>query len=176
MPAAVTLKPIVCPPQRAPSARPRWHRVPPHVLGINKNRRTALQRTAASSEVLSAMQQLAESGKVNKWGSSADGTFTRRSVALPELKMVGVKAPDQIAIPSTRNDMAFLASVVGASSVLALAASTLPGAPSCAPARTTLRTPSTSSKLRSAHSRVITRAWAPDSQPAFTPADTRTCV
>jgi hypothetical protein len=41
--------------------------------------------------------------------------------------MVGVKAPDQIATPSTRNDLAFLVTVVGVSSVLAVAASFLPG-------------------------------------------------
>lgn len=44
--------------------------------------------------------------------------------------MVGVKDPGAIAIASVRNDLAFLVTVVGSSSLLAvLAAAFLPGAP-----------------------------------------------
>ena len=45
-----------------------------------------------------------------------------------ELKQAGVKDPKQIAIPSVRNDAAFLASVLGVSSVVAVLALQLPGA------------------------------------------------
>jgi hypothetical protein len=87
-----------------------------------------MQRLEASKEVMDVMKALKESGAIKKWGSAADGTFARRTISLTDLKMVGVKAPDQIATPSTRNDLAFLVTVVGVSSVLAVAASFLPGA------------------------------------------------
>jgi hypothetical protein len=86
-----------------------------------------MQKMDASKEVMDVMKTLKESGAITKWGSAADGTFSRRTVSLTDLKMVGVKAPDQIAAPSTRNDLAFLVTVVGVSSVLAVAASFLPG-------------------------------------------------
>lgn len=74
------------------------------------------------------MNELKECGSVPKWGMALDGTFSRRSVMMGELKRVGVKVPEQISVPSVRNDVAFLASVVGVSSVLAVGASFLPGA------------------------------------------------
>lgn len=87
-----------------------------------------LQRQEASSEVMEAMTKLQAAGSVPKWGKALDGTFTRRSVMIGELRQVGVKAPDQIAVPSVRNDFAFLVSVVAFSSVLAVGSSFLPGA------------------------------------------------
>ncbi len=46
---------------------------------------------------------------------------------LGELRQVGVKQPEVIGIPSTRNDLAFLTTTVGVSSVLALVLGQLPG-------------------------------------------------
>lgn len=46
---------------------------------------------------------------------------------LGELRQVGIKTPDAIGVPSVRNDAAFLAAVVGGSSVLALLLGQLPG-------------------------------------------------
>jgi hypothetical protein len=41
------------------------------------------------------------------------GPSSRRNVFMGELKQMGIKAPDQIATPSVRNDSAFLFTVVG---------------------------------------------------------------
>jgi hypothetical protein len=41
--------------------------------------------------------------------------------------MIGIKAPEQIAIPGVRNDLAFLTTVVGVSSVAAVLVGQLPG-------------------------------------------------
>ena len=43
------------------------------------------------------------------------GPTARRNVFMGELKQMGIKAPDQIATPSVRNDSAFLFTVVGES-------------------------------------------------------------
>jgi hypothetical protein len=52
---------------------------------------------------------------------------TRTQIMLGELRQVGVKQPDAIGVPSVRNDAAFLATVVGTTSVLALVLGQLPG-------------------------------------------------
>ena len=44
-----------------------------------------------------------------------------------ELRQIGIKEPEVIGVPSVRNDAAFLAAVVGGSSVLALVLGQLPG-------------------------------------------------
>ena len=46
---------------------------------------------------------------------------------LGELRQVGIKTPEAIGVPSARNDAAFLATVVGSTSVLALVLGQLPG-------------------------------------------------
>lgn len=75
-----------------------------------------------------AYEQLKGDDVIKKWGTAIDDNFSRRPVAMPELKMVGVKDPGAIAIASVRNDFAFLVTVVGVSSVLAvLAGALLPG-------------------------------------------------
>ena len=78
-------------------------------------------------------EELKKSDVISKWGEATDDKFVRRPVAIPELKMVGVKDPGAIAIASVRNDLAFLVTVVGVSSVLAvLAGVLLPGVSCCA--------------------------------------------
>jgi hypothetical protein len=86
-----------------------------------------VQKAEASRGVLDVLQDLQREGAVVKWGKALDGRFTRRSVAIYELKSVGIQDPEQIAKPSTRNDMAFLASVLGVSSILGVLALQLPG-------------------------------------------------
>jgi succinylarginine dihydrolase len=88
-----------------------------------------VQKQEVSSRVLEALEGLQKENAIAKWGKALDGTFTRRSVMIGELRNVGVKQPDQIAKPSVRNDTAFLGSVLGGSSIVAVLALQLPGAP-----------------------------------------------
>ena len=91
-----------------------------------------MQKQEESGGVKAAYEELRSKEVLKKWGSATDENFNRRPVALPELKMVGVKDPGAIAIASVRNDLAFLVTVVGVSSVLAvLAGAFLPGAQPC---------------------------------------------
>lgn len=63
------------------------------------------------------MEGLRAAGAVPKWGSlvaqDSASPPTRRNVFMGELKQVGIKTPDKIAVPSVRNDFAFLVTVVG---------------------------------------------------------------
>lgn len=84
-----------------------------------------------SSDILDAMNALKAAGAVPKWGcespeSGGAGT-TRQNKFNGELKMAGIKSPDQLATPSVRNDAAFLFTVTGVFSVLAVILGQLPG-------------------------------------------------
>ena len=58
----------------------------------------------------------------------ADGHVVRGAqIMMGELRQIGIKEPEVIGVPSVRNDAAFLAAVVGGSSVLALVLGQLPG-------------------------------------------------
>lgn len=50
-----------------------------------------LQKQEAAGEVLEALKKLKQESLVPKWGKALEDGFSRRSVSLPELKMVGVK-------------------------------------------------------------------------------------
>lgn len=86
-----------------------------------------LQKQEVTGDVLANVQKLAEAGALNKWGAALTDTPQRRSTNLGELRMVGVKQPEKIAQVSVRNDAAFLFSVVGSTSVLAVVLGQLPG-------------------------------------------------
>ena len=60
------------------------------------------------------MEDLKKAGAIPLWGSALNGSLERRNVFLGELKQMGIKAPDQLATPSVRDDMAFLTTTVGA--------------------------------------------------------------
>ena len=63
------------------------------------------------------MEALKAAGAAPKWGAALDDAaalVARKNVFPGELRQVGIKAPDKIAVPSVRNDAAFLATVVGA--------------------------------------------------------------
>ncbi|GFH21930.1 uncharacterized protein HaLaN_19319, partial [Haematococcus lacustris] len=64
-----------------------------------------------SGEVLDAFQAVKAAGSIPKWGVALEAT-KRRSVMQNELRQVGIKNPGAIAVPSVRNDAAFLATVV----------------------------------------------------------------
>lgn len=85
------------------------------------------QKFDFSGEVLDAFQAVKAAGSIPKWGVALEAT-KRRSVMQNELRQVGIKNPGAIAVPSVRNDAAFLATVVLSTSVLAVIAGVvLPG-------------------------------------------------
>ena len=63
-------------------------------------------------------------------GTAAPVPLLGQVLCLPcrgELRKVGIKAPEEIAKPSVRNDAAFLGTTVLTTSVIAVAAGSLPG-------------------------------------------------
>eukprot|EP00892_Ulva_mutabilis_P006668 jgi/Ulvmu1/4373/UM002_0098.1 len=85
----------------------------------------AQMKQEESTDVLKAFEGLKEAGAAEKWGKAMDACGSRRAVAMGELKLVGVKDPGMIAVVSTRNELAFLVTTVGVTSVLAVAAGAL---------------------------------------------------
>lgn len=77
-------------------------------------------------DILNAMEALSKEGAVPKWGSGLQD-LERRNVFIGELSRLGIKKPDLIGKPSVRNDAAFLYTLVGFTSVVAVAAGQLPG-------------------------------------------------
>lgn len=78
-----------------------------------------------SSGVKEALDRLSEEGWAKKWSSQP--YMSRRTTSLRELTNLGIKNAENLAIPSVRNDAAFLVTVVGTTSVLAVIAGQLPG-------------------------------------------------
>ncbi|CAI5484878.1 unnamed protein product [Closterium sp. Yama58-4] len=72
-----------------------------------------------------ALECLKEAGTVTAWGSYPN--VARRTASVRELTQVGIKNAEKLAVSSVRNDALFLATVVGTTSILALAGSQLPG-------------------------------------------------
>ncbi|GLC40871.1 hypothetical protein PLESTB_000013900 [Pleodorina starrii] len=93
----------------------------------NLRRAPSTMRLEFSGPVLETYQQLAAAGVATKWGSALTEALRRRNVFIGELRQVGIKHPDKIAVPSVRNDAAFLFSVVASTSILAVLAGQLPG-------------------------------------------------
>ncbi|GIL79550.1 hypothetical protein Vretimale_12232 [Volvox reticuliferus] len=93
----------------------------------NLRRAPAALRVDFSGPVLDSYEQLKSAGVTPKWGSAVTDALRRRNVFIGELRQVGIKNPDKIAVPSVRNDAAFLFSVVASTSVLAVLAGQLPG-------------------------------------------------
>lgn len=78
-----------------------------------------------SDAVKEALNQLSEIGWAKKWSSQP--YVSRRSTSLRELTTLGMKNAENLAIPSVRNDAAFLVTVVGTTGFLGLLAGQLPG-------------------------------------------------
>ncbi|XP_073145451.1 uncharacterized protein [Henckelia pumila] len=79
-----------------------------------------------SDEVKKALDQLTEIGWAKKWSSQP--YVSRRTTSLRELTSLGIKNAENLAIPSVRNDAAFLFTVVGTTGFLGiLAGQILPG-------------------------------------------------
>ncbi|CAL9135375.1 unnamed protein product [Musa textilis] len=71
------------------------------------------------------LDQLNQIGWAKKWSSQP--YVSRRMTSLRELTTLGIKNAENLAIPSVRNDAAFLFTVVGTTSLLAVIAGQLPG-------------------------------------------------
>lgn len=77
---------------------------------------------------MEAMKALQQAGAVPKWGVVLEQPPARCNVFLGELKRVGVKDPQAIGTPSTRNEASFLFAVVMSTSLVAVVAGVvLPG-------------------------------------------------
>lgn len=81
--------------------------------------------TKNGEAVKDELDKLMEQGQTKLWSSSAN--ISRRNTFMTELTRLGIKNAEELAIPSVRNDAVFLASVVGVTSVIAVAAGQLPG-------------------------------------------------
>ncbi|KAG6556555.1 hypothetical protein Mapa_001494 [Marchantia paleacea] len=81
--------------------------------------------TKDADAVRSALDELREAGIVKQWSTSSG--ISRRTTFIRELTTLGIKNAEELAVPSTRNDAAFLATVVGTTSVIAVLAGQLPG-------------------------------------------------
>ncbi|KAL8211282.1 hypothetical protein R6Q57_005719 [Mikania cordata] len=89
---------------------------------------TSLESAVAkkdSDAVKEALNQLSESGWARKWSSQP--YVSRRTTSLRELTTLGMKNAENLAIPSVRNDAAFLFTVVGTTGFLGILAGQLPG-------------------------------------------------
>ncbi|GAA0172286.1 hypothetical protein LIER_26138 [Lithospermum erythrorhizon] len=78
-----------------------------------------------SDAVKKALDQLSEIGWAKKWSSQP--YVSRRTTSVGELSTLGIKNAENLAIPSLRNDVAFLFSVVGSTGFLGVLAGQLPG-------------------------------------------------
>ncbi|XP_062184229.1 uncharacterized protein LOC133888114 [Phragmites australis] len=79
----------------------------------------------SSDDVKQALDQLRELGWAKRWSSQP--YVSRRTTSLRELTTLGIKNAETLAIPSVRNDAAFLFTVVGTTGFLAVLAGQLPG-------------------------------------------------
>ncbi|KAL6844499.1 hypothetical protein ACP4OV_026172 [Aristida adscensionis] len=78
-----------------------------------------------SNDVKQALDELRELGWAKRWSSQP--YVSRRTTSLRELTTLGIKNAENLAIPSVRNDAAFLFTVVGTTGFLAVLAGQLPG-------------------------------------------------
>eukprot|EP00262_Sarcandra_glabra_P022052 TRINITY_DN957_c0_g1_i3.p1 TRINITY_DN957_c0_g1~~TRINITY_DN957_c0_g1_i3.p1 ORF type:complete len:334 (-),score=74.58 TRINITY_DN957_c0_g1_i3:70-1044(-) len=78
-----------------------------------------------SNAVKETLDQLNEVGWAKKWSSQP--YVSRRMTYLRELTSLGIKNAENLAIPSIRNDAAFLFTVVGTTGFLGVLAGQLPG-------------------------------------------------
>ena len=86
------------------------------------------EKLAYGEDVKAALAALSAENAIPKFGSArADGSLTRRNIMLGELRQVGIKDPEKVAVPSVRNDAAFLATTVLGSSAAAVLVGQLPG-------------------------------------------------
>ncbi|KAJ4967167.1 hypothetical protein NE237_019016 [Protea cynaroides] len=93
--------------------------------GVDLNTLEASIAKNDSDAVKVALDQLSEVGWAKKWSSQP--YVSRRMTSMRELTTLGIKNAENLAIPSVRNDAAFLFTVVGTTGFLGVLTSQLPG-------------------------------------------------
>ncbi|XP_028765963.1 uncharacterized protein LOC114723887 isoform X1 [Neltuma alba] len=105
---------------------PTWRiRASSAAPGVELNTLESAISQKDSNAVKVVLDQLSEVGWAKKWSSQP--YVSRRTTSLRELTSLGLKNAENLAIPSVRNDAAFLFTVVGTTGFLAVLASQLPG-------------------------------------------------
>ncbi|PON58744.1 Transmembrane protein [Parasponia andersonii] len=95
------------------------------VPGVDLNTLESAIAKKDSTSVKEALDQLSELGWAKKWSSQP--YVSRRTTSLRELTTLGIKNAENLAIPSVRNDAAFLFTVVGTTGFSGVLAGQLPG-------------------------------------------------
>ncbi|CAJ1937987.1 unnamed protein product [Sphenostylis stenocarpa] len=105
---------------------PKWTtRASSAAPGVDLNTLQSAISKKDSDAVKEALNQLGEVGWAKKWSSQP--YVSRRTTSLRELTSLGIKNAENLAIPSVRNDAAFLSTVVGTTGFFAVLAGQLPG-------------------------------------------------
>ncbi|MED6133590.1 hypothetical protein PIB30_029642 [Stylosanthes scabra] len=105
---------------------PRWTvKASSAAPGVDLNTLQSAITKKDSNAVKEALDELGEVGWAKKWSSQP--YVSRRTTSLRELTTLGIKNAENLAIPSVRNDAAFLFTVVGTTGFLGLLAGQLPG-------------------------------------------------
>ncbi|KAK7247490.1 hypothetical protein RIF29_42373 [Crotalaria pallida] len=107
---------------------PKWRtttRASSAAPGVDLNTLQSAIAKKDSSAVKEALDLLSEGGWAKKWSSQP--YVSRRTTSIRELTTLGIKNAENLAIPSVRNDAAFLFTVVGTTGFLGVLAGQLPG-------------------------------------------------
>ncbi|KAJ1412883.1 Peptidase M41-like [Sesbania bispinosa] len=105
---------------------PKWTiRASSAAPGVDLNTLESAIAKKDSNSVKEALDELSEVGWAKKWSSQP--YVSRRTTSLRELTSLGIKNAENLAIPSVRNDAAFLFTVVGTTGFLGVLAGQLPG-------------------------------------------------
>ncbi|GAB4848324.1 hypothetical protein Ancab_002991 [Ancistrocladus abbreviatus] len=97
----------------------------PAVPGVDFNALESALAKKDSDAVKEALNELNEVGWAKRWSSQP--YVSCRTTSLRELTTLGIKNAENLAIPSVRNDAAFLFTVVGTTGFLGVLAGQLPG-------------------------------------------------
>ncbi|CAO2036697.1 unnamed protein product [Urochloa humidicola] len=121
---------VLVAPSTASSAAPRrcWRAAAASssaASGVDLKALQAAIDKKSSDDVKQALDQLRELSWAKQWSSQP--YVSRRTTSLRELTTLGIKNAENLAIPSVRNDAAFLFTVVGTTGFLAVLAGQLPG-------------------------------------------------
>ncbi|KAI9165098.1 hypothetical protein LWI28_007600 [Acer negundo] len=116
---------FIFPKIRASSISPSSSSAAAAVPGVDLKTLQSAIAKKDSNAVKEALDQLSEVGWAKKWSSQP--YVSRRTTSLRELTTLGMKNAENLAIPSVRNDAAFLFTVVGSTGFLAVLAGQLPG-------------------------------------------------
>ncbi|KAI3850112.1 hypothetical protein MKW98_001056 [Papaver atlanticum] len=112
-------------PQRRWRIKASSSTVPSPSPGVDLKTLEAAISKKDSDSAKEALDKLREDGWAKNWSSHP--YVSRRMTSLRELTTLGIKNAENLAVPSVRNDAAFLATVVGTTSVLAIITGQLPG-------------------------------------------------